>query len=480
MKSHTVGFGLYCDNICHGKDVKLETGYKLTPLPLRHLYGKKIDETTIHEVLNFVDIETLGMYGNSSPVIYEAKQYVRKKYPNAQSIAECLWLEEHGYSDVPRCVYCDELLVGKFISSLKGYFATCSTECSVNIRRQKYDASGKLEQKIKTAELDYSSTHVQCLDRIKKLHLFRHDICCTEYETVLTNSGQMSVCPKCKENNISRPHQAVLQFCKDNYDGEIEINNRKIIKPLELDIWIPKLKLAIEVDGVYWHQEESSPQQKKKLCLEKGINLLHISDFEWRNNRSAWENILLSKLKKQKRLFARKCSIKEISTPEARAFCEKHHFQRYASASVHLGLFYLDELVAYMSFGKPRFTKKYDYELIRFCSQSGLTVVGGASKLFKYFINQYSPNSIVSYANANYSNGNLYRAIGMTYSHFNDSSYVYIRGDEVLTRYACQKHKLSELLGEQYDSSKTERDNMLSAGYVQFFDRGTFVFTYQK
>jgi hypothetical protein len=60
-----------------------------------------------------------------------------------------------------------------------------------------------------------------------------------------------------------------------------------------------------------------------------------------------------------------------------------------------------------------------------------LTVVGGASKLFKYFINQYSPNSIVSYANANYSNGNLYRAIGMTYSHFNDSSYVYIRGDEV-------------------------------------------------
>ena len=57
-------------------------------------------------------------------------------------------------------------------------------------------------------------------------------------------------------------------------------NDRKIIKPKELDIYIPTLKLAIECNGDYWHsverQNDNKQLEKTELCESKGIRLIHI------------------------------------------------------------------------------------------------------------------------------------------------------------------------------------------------------------
>ncbi|MBR4316253.1 MAG: hypothetical protein IKP65_04695 [Alphaproteobacteria bacterium] len=82
------------------------------------------------------------------------------------------------------------------------------------------------------------------------------------------------------------------------------------------------------------------------------------------------------------------------------------------NSSIKLGLFHENELVSVMTFGKPRFNKNYQYELIRFASKLGYQIIGGASKLLTCFINQYHPESIISYADRRYSNGELYEAIG--------------------------------------------------------------------
>ena len=111
------------------------------------------------------------------------------------------------------------------------------------------------------------------------------------------------------------------------------------------------------------------------------------------------------------------------------------------------GLFFNDdELVAVMTFGKPRFDRKHDWEMIRFASKLGMNVAGGASKLLAYFRRNHS-GSIVSYADRRYSEGNLYGRLGFKLESVSSPNYVWVKNSTVLTRYQCQKHRLAKVLG---------------------------------
>lgn len=79
--------------------------------------------------------------------------------------------------------------------------------------------------------------------------------------------------------------KSIVAFIKSFYQGEIVENNRTIIKPKELDIYLPDLRLAIEYNGTWFHSTEcNTPKNyhyKKSLkCKEKGIRLIHIYEFE--------------------------------------------------------------------------------------------------------------------------------------------------------------------------------------------------------
>jgi len=63
-----------------------------------------------------------------------------------------------------------------------------------------------------------------------------------------------------------------------------------------------------------------------------------------------------------------------------------------------------------MTFGKPRYNRKYEYELLRYCSS--YTVIGGAEKLFSYFLNTYTPKSIISYCDLSKFTGRVYNRLG--------------------------------------------------------------------
>lgn len=66
--------------------------------------------------------------------------------------------------------------------------------------------------------------------------------------------------------------------------------------------------------------------------------------------------------------------------------------------------------------GKAFFGKgKYEYEVIRGATKLGYNVVGGASKIWKYFIKTYKPKSCVYYIDYNYFNGNSLPYLGLKY-----------------------------------------------------------------
>ena len=119
--------------------------------------------------------------------------------------------------------------------------------------------------------------------------------------------------------------------------------------------------------------------------------------------------------KVKERIFARNCEIRVIKNDAAKELNEKVHLQGHRNAKVTYGLFYNNELVQLMSFSKRKNGGDGDWEIIRGCPGSNNIVVGGVSKLFKHFVDDYHPTSVFSYCDYNKFNGKSYEELGMEY-----------------------------------------------------------------
>ena len=151
----------------------------------------------------------------------------------------------------------------------------------------------------------------------------------------------------------------------------------------------------------------------KKWLLAKNSGYELISIFDWYDLEKVI-SLLKSKLQlNTNKIGARKTVIKQIDTKMSKDFLNKNHILGYdRSSDVIYGLFYDDLLVSVMSFGKPRYAKDYDWELLRFANLSDYSIYGSASKLWKQFILDYNPNSVITYTNNDFGNGNVYTKLG--------------------------------------------------------------------
>ena len=261
----------------------------------------------------------------------------------------------------------------------------------------------------------------------------------------------------------------------------IENNDRSIIKPQELDIYIHDRKLAIEYHGLYWHNDlnvdKDYHKNKCDRCFDKGIQLIQIFENEWLNKKEIVKSILNSKLGVNNKIFARKCEIKELTSIEFNEFCNNNHIQGKLNSVIRLGLIYNDKTVCVIGFNKH---PKYDYECTRFCNELNINVIGGASRLFKYFVNTYKPNTILSFADRRYSNGGLYKTLGFELIEVTKPNYFYYvhnHHNELFSRQSFQKHKLEKKL-KVFDSKLSEYDNMTINGYKRIFDAGHWKFVW--
>lgn len=283
-------------------------------------------------------------------------------------------------------------------------------------------------------------------------------------------------CPQCfHELGTSRKEQELLEFIQENYQGWIETKDRSILGGKELDIVLPDLGLAIEYNGNYWHSQAKVDKhyhlEKTKEVERFGYQLIHIYEH---NNLNIVKSRLLQKLGKSKRLYARRCTVQPIKFPKE--FLEQTHLQGAgAPTKLNYGLFFEGELVACMTFAPSRFNKDYNYELVRYSQKLNTTVVGGASKLFKYA----DLDSIVSYCARDWSQGQLYKQLGFKLLYQTEPNYCYTNHGQMKTRYQCQKPLLAKWL-ENYDSNLTEEQNMLNNNWLKVYDSGNLVFGFEK
>jgi hypothetical protein len=297
--------------------------------------------------------------------------------------------------------------------------------------------------------------------------------------------GHKQGCPKCSMAGTSKQEQEVVSFIKSLGLTIIE-GDRSIIKPFELDIVIPELKIAIEYNGLYWHSEQAGKDKnyhlsKLKLATEVGYRLIQIFEDEWVNNTSIVKSRLSHILGKGSlnKVFARKLTVSSISVKEANSFFEKHHIQGKCAARLAYGLFNNTELVAAISFGANRFTKEKELELIRFATS--VNVVGGFSKLLSFFFKQNPEiKNLTSYSDRRWSVGNVYEKNGFKYAGSSQPGYFYANNEGIrINRVTFQKHKLSSIL-KVFDPDKSEVENVIANGYFRIFDCGMDKWTLSK
>lgn len=311
------------------------------------------------------------------------------------------------------------------------------------------------------------------------LYKFKCDKCGNEFYDSL-NGGHVPLCPICYPKNeaVSEEESEIRKFLSENYKGIIERNNREIIHPYELDIYLPELKLAIEYDGLYWHSMEFKDPlyhlRKTEECKEKGIRLVHITSDEWHKKRKIVKSFLLGLIGiYDKKIGARECIVKEIEKQEASLFLEDNHFQGSSVDSIRLGLYFGDELVSVLTFAKPRFNKKYDWEIIRFSNKRGYEVFGGFSKLLSYFSEHYK-GSIITYSDKSKFTGDVYRKNNFEELESTPPNYFYFRGDDRIPRQNVQKNALIKKFPDY--SNLTESEIMKKLGYYRFYDCGNWKF----
>lgn len=270
--------------------------------------------------------------------------------------------------------------------------------------------------------------------------------------------------------------------------NELNIKTEKIrINNKEIDIYLPNYKLGIEFDGLYWHSTEYKDKNyhinKTELCEQQGIQLLHVFEDEWINKKEIVKSIINAKLGLTNiKIYARKCEISEINSKVSSEFLNRNHMQGNVNSKIKLGLFYNNEIVSLMTFGKKRIalgekTQNIDgeYEMLRFCNKINTQVIGGASKLLKYFIKTYNPKSILTFADRRYSNGNLYKQLGFKFIHNTKPNYWYFKTSEMIRHYRYSFRK-DLLIKNGYDINKTEYEIMAERGYLRIYDSGNMKF----
>ena len=276
----------------------------------------------------------------------------------------------------------------------------------------------------------------------------------------------------------------IYLYIKSIYSGKIIQNDRSILNGKEIDIYLPEMNFAIEFNGLYWHSEvykdKMYHQEKTILCENKGIQLIHIWEDDWLDKKDIVKDIIQSKLGMNDKIPARKCTIKEVLSKESKEFLEKYHIQGNVNASIRIGLYYDDSLVEIATFGKLRNIlhsngQENQYELYRLCSKSGYTVVGGVSKLLTHFIRKYQPKQIVSYANLDISNGNVYNSFFKKIS-ITSPGYYWSKDGYKYHRSNFTKHILVK---NGYDKNKTEEEIMHELGYYKVYDSGNIKYMWE-
>lgn len=282
-------------------------------------------------------------------------------------------------------------------------------------------------------------------------------------------------------NGKSRRVSSVnLKFASMLKENSIEFEMEKLVGKKWFDFYLPNRNLLIEIDPTYTHNTIGNKWcdgcakdyqfSKTKIAEENGYSCIHV--FDWDDVSKIFEM-----LKPKTKLYARNCQVEMISLADANKFLDQNHLQGSCRGQLHTyGLRFNDDLVAVMTFGKPRYNRKYQLELLRFCTRSDLQIIGGASKLFNFAIKYITPKSIISYCDRSKFNGNVYSKIGMTKTRETNPNLIWSKKEKYITQNLLNARGYDQLFGTSFGKGTSNEELMIDHGWLPVGDCGQLVF----
>lgn len=281
-------------------------------------------------------------------------------------------------------------------------------------------------------------------------------------------------CPKCGVHTSK--NEEIICSHLDRLGVNYIRSDRSLIKPLEIDIYIPGHNLAVEYNGLRWHSEvygkgKDYHKTKTDLCREKGVRLIHVWEDDFNRNQGLELAFLSHQLGSGSfnRVYARKTTVDtEINKQEVRLFLMKHHVQGYTHHTISIGLREEGDLVAVACFTR----REGVWELVRYCTSKH--VLGGLGKLMKAW-----NKSCYTFCDLSRFTGDSYVKAGFVKTSELKPDYRYVVNDERQHKFLWRKERIRVKLPEVYRPDLTEKQMMEAAGIRRIWDCGKVRYEYK-
>ncbi len=264
------------------------------------------------------------------------------------------------------------------------------------------------------------------------------------------------------------------------------IDDKTVIPPLEVDIFVREKNIGIEFNGTYWHSEACLGPEKAKLhhltktmrCRDRGITLVHIFEHQWPDRKEQFLNLIASLARvNSTKIPARNCSIDYRDCPE---FIEQNHVQGPPIHAIkYFDLVFRDKIVGVMTASRHHRQNVTGNPVVlsRLCFSRSCTVQGGSSKLFKAltgWAKQEGYDRVISWSDNCWTEGNIYKTLGFSLMAEYPPDYFYwdTRNHKYISKQSQRKKATNCPQG------MTERDWCIERGLFRVWDCGKKVWIY--
>ena len=317
------------------------------------------------------------------------------------------------------------------------------------------------------------------VNRVCKLDEFKQKIVDTNRErygvdyTCLLYSGKL----KGNDSSYNRDFAELLDSNNIKYEREF------LLQKYSYDFKVGNI--LVEINPTATHNTHFNPygknridtnyhKNKSNLAKDSGYSVIHVFD---------WDDIdkVVQLLRDRETVYARKCEVIFVNEVDANKYLDTYHLQGTCRGQkFRLGLYYDNKLVSLMTFGKSRFNKNCEYELLRYCSH--YNVIGGAEKLFKHFVDNYKPNSIVSYCDTSKFSGKVYDMLGFKYVKTNSPRKHWYSWKEKrhITDGLLLSQGYDRLFKENHGKGTSNEELILARGYLPVYDCGQSTYIWRN
>lgn len=212
------------------------------------------------------------------------------------------------------------------------------------------------------------------------------------------------------KTKLEKNFEIFLQEYNINYESQFKVNKK--IADFKIN------NILIELDGLYWHSDAAKIDinyhvNKKQVYDDFGYDSLFFREDEIRDKFEIVKSVVLNRLNRSKKIFARNCTLCKIDDKAANSYFETNHLMGRGRGSTYV-LTFKNEVVAALRLKR---IKNNDYEISRFCNIKFHTVTGAFGRLLNFAIRDKNPDSIMTFIDKRYGKGNYLKDLGFEYVH---------------------------------------------------------------